>query len=194
MSSVTWPDRLIPTSFKLALSINQRSHSAPYGGSEQVVDLLNDRWTISMTLPENTQAAAAITESFINAMRGMTNTVDLWHFKRPVIAGTLSGATAQAASQGASQIILNASTGQTLKAGDMIGVGGLLLQVASDCVSVGSAITIPLVNRLRKTVAAGSAVITNKPTASFRLINKVAPQYTLGYSESVSLEFVEKVT
>lgn len=194
MSTVTWPADLKRLSFSIKLEINQRSYASPYGGSEQVVDLLNDRWLISITMQPARRDAASQLESFINSLRGMTNTVALWHMARPTIAGTLSSATAQATAQGAAQILLNATTGQTLKAGDMIGIGGLLLQVADDCTSSGSVLTVPLVNRLRKAISAGAAVTLTKPTANFRLMTKgAAPQYLGGYAEGVSLDFAEVI-
>ena len=50
MSSVTWPASLVPSAASLRLSTVQRVHASPFGGSEQVVDLLNDRWLLSLTL------------------------------------------------------------------------------------------------------------------------------------------------
>lgn len=194
MSLVTWPAGLSPASFTLSLSVNQRTHISPYGGSEQVVDLLNDRWLISLTLPARYRSEAAAVEAFLGSLRGMSNTVALWHMARPSISGTLTSATCQASSQGATQVILNATTGQTLKAGDMIGISGLLLQVASDCAASGSAITVPLVNRLRKAITAGASVTLTQPTASFRLMTKGAsPQYLSGWADTVALDFAESI-
>lgn len=194
MSTIAWPAALTPIAFTLQLSVNQRSHAAPYGGSEQVVDLLNDRWTASISLPAHTHAVAAQTEGFVNALRGMTNTTALWHFGRTAPLGTVRGTlTASAAAQGAASLVIsgcNPSNG-TLKAGDMLGVGGLLVQVAADCTASGGSITVPLVNRLRKAVS--GAVTWDKPTATFRLMNKAAPQYLAGYAEGVSLEFAEVI-
>jgi hypothetical protein len=77
-----------------------------------------------------------------------------------------------------------------LKAGDMLGISGLLLQVASD-VTVGSGTSVPIVNRLR-TAVSGTVTLT-KPTATFRLVGSPAVQYVPGMSDAVSLDFAEVV-
>lgn len=188
------PRVFTPRNFSLRLATVQRVHSSPLGGSEQAVDLLNDRWIASLELSPRTQDEAASLEAWIASMRGLTNTTSLYHFARPVPRGTLSGApTAQVAVQGAASIVLDATTGQTLKAGDLIGVSGLLLQASADCVAVAGAITVPLVNRLRKAITAGSVVTWSAPTAEFRLVSQPAVQYVPGYAEGVSLDFVEAI-
>lgn len=190
----TAPRIFLPRSFAAELQVNQRAFSSPYGGSEQVVDLLNDRWAFSLELAARTHVEAAAMDAFVNAMRGMSNTTELYHFGRPALAGTLSGSpTAQATAQGAASIVLNATTGQTLKAGDLIGVAGLLLQVASDCTAASSAITVPLVNRLRKAVASSAPVTFVKPVATFRLASKPRVVYVPGYTDAVAMDFLEHI-
>lgn len=199
MSLITYPVATDPRAFtprsvSLAQDVNARSFASPFGGSEQAVDMLNDRWRLSMELPPCTQPDAAKREAFINALRGQVNHTELHHFGRPYPQGTLSGSpTAQAAAQGAAEVQINATTGQTLKAGDMLGIDGMLLQVAADCVSVAGVITVPLTNRLRKAIAADAVVVWQKPTAPFRLVGRPALRYVPGYSESLALDFVEKV-
>ena len=167
----------------------QRVFASPFGGSEQAVDLLNDRWLCSMEIPQDFHATNAALEAFIAAMRGQTNTVALYHFGTQTPRGTLASATASAASQGASAVTLS-GTG-TLKAGDMIGISGLLLQVAAD-VSISGSGSVTLVNRLRTAVS--GAVTFTRPTATFRLVNAPAVNYLGGaFTEPVSLEFAEVV-
>ena len=88
MATIAFPAGLVPREFSLEMAVNQRSYASPFGGSEQVVDMLNDRWMVSMTLPNFSTAKAARIEAFIGAMRGMTNVVNLYHFLRPVPRGT----------------------------------------------------------------------------------------------------------
>lgn len=58
----------------------------------------------------------------------------------------------------------------TLKAGDMLGVGSHLFQVADDVtLNDAGAGTVNVVNRARGTIAGGTAVIWNRPTAEFIL-------------------------
>ena len=194
MSLIAWPTDLAVTRFNLSLTVSQRVSAAPFGGSEQAVDLLNDRWLLSVEVGQQSYEIASQVESFINAMRGQTNTVLLWHFARPTPRGTLVGSpTAQGASQGASSIVLNTTTGYTLKAGDLIGVSDLLLQVQTDCTAAASAITVPIVNRLRKAINNGAAVTWDKPTAIFRLLSKSSVLYSADTSESASIDFGESI-
>lgn len=199
MSLITYPvagdpRAFLPSAFALAMQPNQRAFASPFGGSEQVVDLLNDRWACTLDLPPSEHSRSAKREAFLSALRGQANHTELYHFGRPQPLGTLSGSpTAQAAAQGAASLVLNATTGHTLKAGDMIGVGGLLLRVASDCVSVAGAMTVPLTNRLRRAVAASAPVTWDKPTAPFRLASSPRLRYVAGYAEGFTLDFVEKV-
>lgn len=189
MSTITWPSGLYPRSFSLRLSTVQRVHASPLGGSEQVVDLLNDRWLLSMELPANRHSTMAALEAFLAAMRGQTNTVVLYNFARPAPRGTLASATAASAAKGAAAVVLTGSG--TLKAGDLLGISGLLLQVASD-VTVGSSTTVPLVNRLRTAVS--GAVTLAAPTATFRLVGAPSVQYLGGaFTDAVPLEFVEAI-
>lgn len=159
----TQPRVFLPRSFSAALQANTRSFASPFGGSEQVADLLNDRWAFALELSARTHDEAASVEAFVAAMRGMSNTTNLYHFGRPTPRGTLSGSPAlvAAAAQGAASITVGAVAGQTLRAGDMLGIGGLLVQVAADCVADASgAMVVPLVNRLRRSVAGLSRAST----------------------------------
>ena len=52
MSTITWPASLVPKTASLRLQTVQRVHASPFGGSEQTVDLLNDRWMLSLTLTQ----------------------------------------------------------------------------------------------------------------------------------------------
>lgn len=197
MATIALPAAFAARDFMMELVTNQASFSAPFGGSEQVADRLNDRWLISLTTPSRSSADAAQIEAFVNAMRGMTNTCNLYHMQRKVPRGTMRGTPTtinNPALQGGNSLTIAAAPGVTLLAGDMIGVAGLLLQVAEDCTANGSGnITVPLVNRLRKSFAAGSAVTWDRPTAPFRLMTNASVLYQPGYAEGVSLDFAEAI-
>jgi hypothetical protein len=162
MSLITYPiatefEAFCPQNFAAQMRVNQRAHASPFGGSEQVVDMLNDRWAVTMDLPPCTQADAGKREAFFNALRGQVNHTELYHFGRPTPRGTLASAQGLIvdAPQGAASVTIATTPGATLLAGDMIGVDGLLLQCAADCVADGSGVlVVPLVNRLRRAIAA----------------------------------------
>lgn len=197
MSSIALPSWFKPDTFSLRQAIVQRVHSSPFGGSEQAVDMLNDRWMANVSIPPRMHVDAADVEAFVASMRGMTNTVNLPHFVRKVPRGTMRGSPTMysaPALQGTNFIIINATVGSTLLAGDMIGIGGLLLMVALDTGADGAGhMGITLVNRLRKNIAAGTAVVWDQPTAPFRLVSQPSVQFVPGYAEGVSLDFVEAI-
>lgn len=197
MSSITWPAALQARAFSLTLMPVQRTHASPFGGSEQVVDLLNDRWMASLELPARRRAHGGLVDGFIAGMRGMTNTVNLWHMARPVPRGSMRGTPTLSAgvSQGAASLAITTTAGATLKAGDLLGVSSLLLMVSTDCTADGAgAITVPLANRVRKALSSGAAVTWSRPTAPFRLASRAGVGYTPGVAGAVSLEFVEAIT
>lgn len=192
-----------PGAFSLRLNTVQRAFGSPYGGGMQVVDLLNDWWTATVTLPPSLHDDAAQLEAWVNALRGMTQVVNLHHLARPEPFGTLRGTPESwGAVRGARELRVTGTYGQTLNAGDMIGVEGLLLQVAETVAfvetisGVPGCAYVPLVNSLRKAVVGGvgSAVVWDRPTAPFRLVSQPAVQYVPGYAEGLTLDFMEDVT
>lgn len=194
MSLITLPAGLRVADFAASIYTSAAAFSSPFGGSEQVVDLLNDRWMFSLSITPTTRTESGAVEAFIAALRGGVNHTELHHFARPVPQGTLAGVvTAQATAQGAGTVVLNATTGQTLRAGDLFGVGGLLLQVAADCTAVAGAISVPIVNRLRVALASGAAVTLTRPTVPMRLVGAPGLTHRPGFADGMSLDFVEKV-
>lgn len=196
MSAISLPSWFGVDGFSLRLAATQRAFSSPDSGSEQVVDRLNDRWYATVSLPPRVTSESGALEAFIASLRGMTNTVQLFHFGRKYPLGTMRGSpTCSAASAGASSVSITTTAGATLKAGDMIGISGLLLQVSQDCVADGSGVLVtPLVNRLRKAILAGSSVTWDRPSAPFRLISQPGVSHMPGFVvQGVSLDFVEAI-
>lgn len=196
MTVIALPTGFCPNQFSMRLATVQRAHSSPFGGSEQVVDMLNDRWVTSMTLPNKLHSDAAKYEAFAAALRGMTNTVDLYHFVRQVPRGTMRGTPTviNLTLQGSSYVVINAAVGTTLLAGDLVGIGGLLLMVAFDTgADPGGSMGITLVNRLRRDIAAGTPVVWDRPSIPFRMTSSSAVQYIPGYAEGLGLDFSEAI-
>jgi hypothetical protein len=194
MSSIAWPAGLEPRTCRFVPFVNQRVHASNYQGSEQAVDWLNDRWLCTLELPGRRPDKGAELEAFLGRLRGMVNTTPLFNFRRRVPTGTMRGSPvlAAGAAQGAASLSIT-GTG-TLKAGDMLGCGGLLLMVAENCQDVAGTITVPLVNRIRTALAIGAAVTWNAPTAPFRLMENPGVLYVPGrWSEPMTLEFREYI-
>lgn len=196
MSLIAWPTWLEPRTCRFALEPNQRVNASPFGGSEQVIDMLTERWVCSLEFSARRSDEGARFEAFIASLRGQANTTGLFHFRRRVPRGTLRGAPTLSASaaQGSAAVSVVAPGGATLLAGDMLGIGGLLLMVQSDCSASGGTIVVPLVNRLRKGLSNGAAVTWDRPAAQFRLLTRAAGLlYVPGSAAPVSLDFGEAI-
>lgn len=201
MTVLTWPSGLQPSRFRLDLQTSQRVNASPFGGSEQAVDLLNDRWLCSMELPRKSFAAAAAIEGFLANFRGQNNTVGIWHMARTVPYGTASTTAStwvvSNASQGASSLTLTAGagqSGQTLLVGDLFSVGSLLFMVGATCTASGAGVlTVPIVNRLRSAISGSPYALLSSPLAYFRLLNSGGIGYAELSSDAVALTFGEAI-
>ena len=197
MSLISLPTQFKVSACQLRLAIDQRVSASSSAGSEQAVDLLRDRWLMSVELPEAPAADGRWREAFIESMRGQVNWVTLYHFQHQSPAGTARGTQTlnASAAQGASSIVIqdvSPSTG-TYLAGDLIAVDGLLLRVATDCAAVAGVITVPLTNRLRKALSSGAAVTYTRPTALFRMLSDSGVRYRPSITTALSLEFGEYI-
>lgn len=85
--------------------------------------------------------------------------------------------------------------GGTLLAGDKLGHNGeQLLEVADDvAANDAGVVTVPLTNRLRKAIASGQAIVWDKPSLPFQLLDTsgVPTAYTRGRARGQQVEFVE---
>ena len=81
----------------------------------------------------------------------------------------------------------------SLRAGDLVGAGGMLFQASDDCAANDAgALTVPLVNRPRSAIASGSAVTWFRPTSAFRLADPRVPVlHSPVIAESVQLDLIE---
>lgn len=197
MSLITLPADFEPRTCQLDMASNQRMAGSPFGGSEQVTDLLNDYWRMTVSLADSPHAWGAWREAFIASFRGQVNWVALHHFVRPQPRGTMRGTPTLSGShaQGAASLSITGGTaGGTLLAGDMLGVGGLLCMVQSDVTLDGSgAGAVPITNRLRVAQSGGAVVTWDRPTALFRLLSSSGVPYMPGMAGGPSFEFKEKI-
>ena len=198
MSTITLPTAFKPRTCRLEMQTSQRVNASPFGGSEQAVDLLNDRWLLSCDMaPSTLHANGAWAEAFKGNLRGQTNVVALWHFTRPAPRGTARGTilTSAIVAQGARSIPIDGispSTG-TLLAGDMIGIGSQLFMVAADVTAVAGAATVSVVNPVRTALANNATVTWDKPTALFRLLSGGDVSYSPRMMEIDAYQFGEAI-
>lgn len=81
----------------------------------------------------------------------------------------------------------------TLRQGDYIGAGGQLFMCLADCeANDAGVLTVPIVNRVRSTIAAGSPVTWYRPTCEMVLpAMQAGPVHRPGVIESTALDLVE---
>ena len=183
---------------ELSLMPEVRGFMGPFGGPTEVQDLLGDRWHMRLTMPEGDFRWGSRTEALFNALRGGAQWLRLYHFAKPAPRGTargsmvLSGAVAQGAN---SLTISGVAAGATLQAGDMVGHNGeQLFQVYDDATANGSGVvTVTTVNRARKAIASGQAIVWDKPTIPFQLLDTqgVPTAFVRGRVRGQQVEFVE---
>lgn len=196
MANYAWPSTLPPMGFNPQLVQRGMRVSSNFGYVGQNIDLVQERWkaTLHMSLRDN--ASGAELEAFMAKLRGGANTCSFGHFFRQLPNGTLRSTTGLAANAayGADSVSINTTAGATLLAGDMLGVGGQLLQVADTCTANGAGLlVVPVINRLRRAMTAGvDAVVWSYPTAKWRLVSSPAASYGKGgVMLAASYDFVE---
>jgi hypothetical protein len=119
------------------------------------------------------------------------------HIARQALQGTMAGSPTLSVSalKGAENIVVQTTAGATVKAGDMLGVSGLLLQVSADATANGSGVlTVPLVNRLRKALTSGAAIVYAYPTTRWLLTSEAGVSLSNDGSETVTLNFEELIS
>lgn len=81
----------------------------------------------------------------------------------------------------------------TLLAGDMIGAGGQLFQVRDDVTAAANGtMLVPVINRVRSAIAAGTAVLWDRPTATFFCPSQYAgASFQPGAADAIALDLEE---
>ena len=203
MATYDLPPPLYPQLASFGLEKSGLQFRSPFNGTVQALDFNAERWKVSLTtVPVSTEAAGAL-EGLANLMAGGMNRLRLGHPTRRVPVGSLRGAPvlAAAAVRGDRLLTLANLTASdngmaTLRAGDLIGddAGTHLWQVASDCQAApDGTLQVPLINRVRQTLQAGTGIVWNRPRVSFiapALIHWVVHQP--GYAEGLPLDLEER--
>lgn len=195
MANIVWPSELCPRTFSLQFVPDVRRFTAPFGGSDIVTDLTDDSWTAAFEVDSRSGQTAAKLEALVNYLQGGRHTCEFGHIARPLPRGNLPATTTlkYAASKAASVVVVNSTTGYNIKEGDFFEVGGLLLQASDDANTVGSSLTIPIINCLRTALAQNLIVTFHNPKVKWRLSTASSIGTNSGGSNPVSLGFVEDI-
>lgn len=195
MAELSWPSVATPYEFTLSRYTKVFRGTSAFGRSGQNIDMLNDRWKISCSIGIRSRDDGAELEAFVNSLRSGAGVVRCHHFGRPTVRGVITNPTSGSIAKGAQSLTINCAAGDYLKAGDMLGVGGLLFQVALDCSTSTGVIVAPVTMRSRQALSAGLSVTTSQPTAKFRLASAASTSFGPGgVTMGTTLELVEVVT
>lgn len=175
MSLITFPTLVIkPSAYAFGQKSNTMLHTSPLSGSSQTIEMPGARWTVAMNYVNAIDPDRGRLDAFLAAMRGQANRVNLYDIVKSVPAGTMRGTmvTVGTTAAGAVAVTVQAA-GQnalTLLAGDKLNIGGELKMVVADATSDGTGtIALTIEPPFRGTIAAGSGVTWNTPTALFML-------------------------
>lgn len=199
MTTYAWPttSAFAVANCSLYLEPNTRQFTSAYTNSVQSIDLLGERWHMTIHLPQVTAAEGALREAFTNRLR-MTGWISAWHFARAHPLGTMRGTPTlgSAVSQGASALpLVGGVSGATLLPGDMLGVATELFMVADAVTFDGSGhATVNVANRVRTLagLASATAVVWDKPKTNFRLGSPVSISQMIGRAaDAMDIELIE---
>ena len=136
MTWYAWPEHWLPRDFSMRILPNIRDFEGAYTPSVDVVDLLGERWMVSMSLPpEEDPIEVAAREAFFDRLKGRAHGITLSHLRLPVPQGTLRGAPTLSAS--AAQLANTISITNARSGDNLIRYSGLELDVNADGLADG---------------------------------------------------------
>lgn len=150
MAIYDWPAAWDVLRFQMRVVPNTRVFTGPYTPHTQAIDLLGERWFISMDLPPITDfAVGQAMEAFFDRLMGQVHWVRLWPMHRPNPRGTIADA-AQAVSvvnAGLAPVsVVNAGASPVTVVGGTAMVAAPMNQLTNQ---------LPLIGRPGRTVYAG---------------------------------------
>jgi len=180
MTTVTWPaDRAFGTRACSVGAFTAKSRFAGFfDGHSQTLAHNANRLLFTLTLPPCNAADGARREAFFLSLTTSGDWVRLAHPHRSEPRGTMRGTPVveTAALAAARTLRIQGIAGDTLEAGDVLGVDGQLLIVGyAGAVANGSGLLIvPLAVPLRAAIDDVEAVTWQAPTTTFELLTDTA--------------------
>lgn len=205
MALITFP-AVLPSSGEFGLVSNTWSHSSPFNGATQTLEMPGARWAGKMNFNNLTDAKSRLMQSFLMKMRGGANR---FYFGDPMYNGALGIATGTPVVAGGSQVgsVLETSgwtISQTgiVKAGDYISYdtseGRQLHMITADANSDGSGLAaLSIESPIRTSPTDGQTIIVVDPTCQMRIVQKVGNwgfaghSYENGLLKNFTLDFIE---
>jgi hypothetical protein len=197
MTDYAWPALWRARRFEMRIKPNTRVFAGQYSRAGQSVDLLGELWVAMIELPLTVHAdIGAQREAFFDRLAGTTNRIQLYHLRRPLPRGTITGSPTvkTSAAQLAGTLQIQTTAGKTMLAGDHFGFGGQVSRVMADATADGAGVlTVEIRPRVRVAVSAGAAITLIKPTVNFILPEEEVPTtWESGKADAVSFNLIEQ--
>jgi len=191
-----------PAEFEFGESRQERDsgRSALNANTQVVETAYSHRWIATVTLRRSPlRWERARQEAFASSLKRQ-NRLTMHHQSHPEPYGTMRGSPvlSGAHSQGATTINIATTTGNTLAAGDMIGVTTTasyavqLVRVVTGGTSAASVLSVVVEPALRASASNGAAVVWSRPAALWRRVESAfMSRHTPGEFEPIVLTFEE---
>lgn len=176
MSTVNWPtgDGFVISDCRVGARTSKSRFAGFFDGQVQSLSHAANRLLFTLTLTPCTAADGAEREAFLLSLASSGDWVNLSHPLRRQPRGTLRGTPVveAAAVAGARTLRVQGVAGDTLEAGDILGVDGQMLVTAyAGAVANGAGLlVVPLALPLRAAIDDAEAVTWQAPTTTFQLL------------------------
>lgn len=180
MTTYAWPGWCV-NRFEMRVRPNVLTFTGPYTPSIQTLDLLGERWWLTLDIvPGNSRADAGDREAFFDRLLGPVHRVALWNLSRPLPLGTMRGGGVVSVVNGslAAVTVVNAS----LQVVTVIYGGPSLAAAAAQ-----GAGTITMRGQAGRTLRAGDMLGIGQ-----QLVRVVAP-VTFDVNSSATVEFLPRL-
>lgn len=176
MQTFDWPTSFRPLSVEFTLIVPQLVARSVFDGSTQADTMGAPRWGFTVTTGAYKLSDLPPIEAFFNRLRGATNRVRAWDWRRESPRGVATGAPTVRVAGGGSTLQTQgwtASVAGILKAGDWFSVNGELKQLVvdldSDSAGRGVATFEP---PLRAQAPVNAPLLLVKPTSTYILTSE----------------------
>jgi hypothetical protein len=186
------------TEWHFGMDPNDRAFPGLLSGQVTTVEFPGARWALALRLQGLNAEERATMNAFMAKMRGRANRFTAFDFMNPRPRGTMRGSpvTSGTIAAGGVSCTVNAGVGQagtTIAIGDKFNIGGELKMAITGVTLNGSGVgSFDFEPPARASIASGSGIAWDKPTALFRLTESSwRMSYTVPRFGDVPIDAVE---
>lgn len=168
--AIEWPASLEPTDMTWGIVYNNRAFTSTLSNAQQVVGYPGAYWMCTLNFGVLFDEDERELTAFLGRLQGMYGTFYLPAFTRQR-TDSIGSPTVVTANAQATTMLLEGVTAskKVFRLGDYITINGEMFEVVDDATSTsGGRVQINLNKRIRKTIAAGTAVEYRNPYSEMR--------------------------